>query len=225
MITMIESIQNTEDWQNVGQDDLLQYWKDVYGPLQDYHKTNDYLSKLKILREFYRTNEQRIFSRPDKFFMSYPVDWMSLFTPIERLAWNSIRCKRGVVLYPQYPVLKYFVDFGNPVKRVALELDGKHFHNTDRDRIRDRELRAAGWKVYRVTGKDMYRNDFMDYYDCSRGCLDDNETYTEIENWIMNTGDGVIEAIAVVHFRDGEAHENEYMFDLCQDSLKAHQLK
>lgn len=214
-----------EDWQQGDTDSLLQYIKDVFGPLQDYDKTNDYFSKLKILRDYYRNNEHRIFSNPDKYFMSYPVDWMTLFTPIEQMAWASIRCKRGVILYPQYPVLKYFVDFGNPIRKVALELDGKKFHNTERDKIRDQELRAAGWKVYRITGTEMNRSDFLDFYDCSNGQLDDDDTYKEIENWIMNTGDGVIEAIATTHFRLGEPSEDRWFVDLCSRSLKAHQLK
>lgn len=212
-------------WEMPDTVELLQYYKDVFGSLKDYQHTNDYLAKLRMLRDYYRANEQRILSCPGKYFTSYPVDWMALFTPIERMAWSSIRCKRGVILYPQYPVLKYFVDFGNPYRKIALELDGKHFHNTAKDRIRDRELRAVGWKVYRITGKEMYRSDFMDFYDCSHAELDEQETQSEIENWLMNTGDGVIEAIATVHFRSGEISDGGWFENLCKSSLKAHELK
>lgn len=221
----MDNAQIKDDCQQLDTENLFQYFKDVFGPLKDFVHAKDYLAKLKMLRDYYRTNEDRILARPDKYFASYPIDWMTLFTPIEQLAWNSIRCKRGVILYPQYPVLNYFVDFGNPAKKVALELDGKAFHNTEKDRVRDKELRASGWKVYRITGREMYRNDYMDFFDCSNGQLDEDETFSEIENWITTTGDGVIEAIANFHFRDGEEYETEYLHSLCAASLKAHQLK
>ena len=41
------------------------------------------------------------------------------FTPIEEWLWHDIRAV-DVVLYPQYPVLKFFVDFANPKAKVAV---------------------------------------------------------------------------------------------------------
>lgn len=75
-------------------------------------------------------------------------------TSIERALWHDIRAE-DLVLYPQYPVGRFFVDFGNPAARVALECDGAAFHqNKDRDIVRQREIEALGWTVHRFTSAD-----------------------------------------------------------------------
>lgn len=80
------------------------------------------------------------------------ADWTMMFTPIESAAWGDIRAM-GIPLWPQLPVGKYFVDFGNPVIRVALECDGAEWHqNVKKDRNRDTVLESMGWTVYRAPG-------------------------------------------------------------------------
>lgn len=75
-------------------------------------------------------------------------------SPIESALWHDIRAV-GVVLYPQYPVGRRFVDFGNPCAKVAIECDGAQFHqNADADQRRQREIEALGWTVYRLTGRE-----------------------------------------------------------------------
>lgn len=75
-------------------------------------------------------------------------------TPIERALWHDIRAE-DLVLYPQYPVGRFFVDFGNPAAKVALECDGAAFHqDKDRDASRQREIEALGWTVHRFTSHD-----------------------------------------------------------------------
>lgn len=75
-------------------------------------------------------------------------------TPIERWLWSDIRSV-DAVLYPQYPVGGFFLDFANPVAKVAIECDGAEWHkDKDRDAARDSRLAAMGWTVYRITGKD-----------------------------------------------------------------------
>lgn len=79
-------------------------------------------------------------------------------TPIEQALWSDIRSE-GAVLYPQFPVGRFFVDFGNPAARVAIECDGKEFHQDWRkDEQRQRAIEAAGWRVYRLTGADCMRD-------------------------------------------------------------------
>lgn len=75
-------------------------------------------------------------------------------TPIETWLWSDIRAL-DAVLYPQYPVGRFFVDFANPVAMVAVECDGAEWH-TDKakDAARDAELTKLGWTVYRITGSD-----------------------------------------------------------------------
>lgn len=73
------------------------------------------------------------------------------FTPIERAAWADIR-EAGLVLYPQWPAMGYFLDFANPAANIAIECDGRQYHDASRDRARDAVLAASGWTVYRIPG-------------------------------------------------------------------------
>lgn len=74
-------------------------------------------------------------------------------TPIERELWIDIR-RLGLPLYLQYPVGRRFVDFGDPVQRIAIEADGAAFHSADDDKARDQELMAQGWLTLRIAGRD-----------------------------------------------------------------------
>lgn len=101
------------------------------------------------IRDIYRLQYQIC----GEFYEAYPVDWTQIFTPIERECWNSMRVLGGLPFYPQYPVGPYFVDFGDPVRRIALECDGKNWHDLVKDARRDAQLRTEGWLVYRMTGR------------------------------------------------------------------------
>lgn len=75
-------------------------------------------------------------------------------TPIEQNLWSDIR-EANVVMYPQFPVAGVFVDFGNPVAKVAIECDGREFHkDREKDQRRDQMLADLGWTVYRLGGRE-----------------------------------------------------------------------
>jgi very-short-patch-repair endonuclease len=99
----------------------------------------------------------------------YEVDWRTYFTPIESALWYDIRAE-GMVLYPQHPVAGYFVDFGHPKARVAIECDGAAYHtDKERDRARERAISANGWTIYRFTGSECV-TDFKEVDDMDTGC-------------------------------------------------------
>lgn len=172
--------------------------------IEKYEAATTYFEKLRAIRSFYKGAEPHILelgrTEPRRFFLSaYPIDWISFFSPIENDAWCSIRY-RGIVMYPQYPVLNYYVDFGNPTKKIAIEVDGKAFHSEQKDRARDMELLKAGWTVYRIPGGEMRKTGFKTWADV--GVLDDlwGSEIDALNYWLLQTGDGVIEAIAHAHF-------------------------
>lgn len=108
-----------------------------------------------LIRSFYRDNMNEIMNAHP---MQYGVDpywWDGIveMTPIERSMWCDIRCV-GVVFYPQYPVSNFFVDFANPQWKIAIECDGKDWHDPAKDAVRDAHLRDIGWRVFRFTGSD-----------------------------------------------------------------------
>lgn len=110
---------------------------------------------------FYKTETPKILAEKRNEWAIIPYAWEGLIsmTPIEFWLWSDIR-QANVVMYPQYPVGKFFVDFANPVAKVAIECDGKEFHKDKaKDAARDEELLSMGWTVYRISGKDC-RTDF-----------------------------------------------------------------
>lgn len=119
--------------------------------------TNDW----NALRKHYERVMPSIMSVPAYVYGVGAYEWdngqgMVNMTPIEYLMWCDIRTE-GLVMYPQVPVLNYFLDFANPVAKVAIECDGREFHDREKDRIRDANLAAIGWKVYRISGSHICR--------------------------------------------------------------------
>lgn len=130
--------------------------------------------RFKAIREFYRAVMDRILAaeRNQWPIDPYMVDWVKLFTPIEFGLWCDIRCC-GIVMYPQFPVGRYFVDFGNPQAKLAFECDGAAWHkDPEKDAKRDRELAEMGWRVHRFTGRECLAPDE----------IQDPETFEHIPN-------------------------------------------
>ncbi len=59
----------------------------------------------------------------------------------------------------EYPVGRFRLDFAWPHERVAVEADGRRWHSSAPDFVRDRAkhnyLVENGWRVLRVTGRDL----------------------------------------------------------------------
>lgn len=111
------------------------------------------------IETFWRVHEDWILSCPRNEWAVPVYEWDGLIrmTPIEDCLWHDIR-NLNAVLYPQWPVAGFFVDFANPVAKVAVECDGAAYHqDKEKDERRDAKLRALGWSVYRFTGKECHR--------------------------------------------------------------------
>jgi len=129
----------------------------------------------------------------------YFLEWDRYATPIEYEAWQCIR-SRNVVFYPEYPVLSYFIDFANPILKIGVELDGKTYHDADKDAERDANLSNVGWSIYRIPGSECARA-YKDIYQLNdQDGISDEEFAHEMDNWILNTCDGVFEALYWEYF-------------------------
>jgi very-short-patch-repair endonuclease len=128
------------------------------------------------------------------------IDWA--FSPIEDNVWADIRflC---LPLYPQYPVGKFFLDFGDPRRKIGIEVDGAQWHKDKRkDRDRQWQIERLGWKVFRIPGFNTFqtKEDFLDeegtvkpdfWQACSEGILIsayDSVGYFEDQDiyWVRN---------------------------------------
>lgn len=172
----------------------------------------------KVYKKYYSLFTDQIIAHAErgKWYQPYGIDFTRFFTPIEKDAWNAIISSR-VILYPQYPVLNYFLDFGNPLLKIGLETDGKEFHIAEKDYKRDTQLLKKGWKIYRVTGSEAVRplrevSDYSNEYDVrmARGIN------------LNNTVDGVVEALYQVYFNKRQIRD-DYYYD-CENCLRNHRL-
>ena len=73
---------------------------------------------------------------------------------------------RGVTFASQYPLRQgYVIDFALVDRKIAIEVDGEHWHSgkkkQKKDRFRDYMLKRAGWKTIRIPEKDMDKLDSL----------------------------------------------------------------
>lgn len=129
-----------------------------------------------LIREFYAMATPQLMNAPTNEWAIDPYAWdtgLIHMTPIERWLWHDIRAV-DLVVYPQYPVEGFFVDFANPKAKVAIECDGEAYHHDkEKDAARDKKLRDAGWCVYRISGKD-----------CRDGVDSENESQSAARKFI-----------------------------------------
>jgi very-short-patch-repair endonuclease len=209
---------------------VYELWEGANADAQLRHEfvaTNNYFNKLRIVGNYWKRNEPKILEIGNRnkcaFYNADAFPWEEVFSPIEYDAWVSIRGK-GIPLYPQYPVLKYYVDFGNPVLKVAIELDGAAYHNTEKDHKRDVALLHEGWKVFRIPGSEMIKpsKDFTEFEQWEWD-EDYDAAWEHIRHWIINTGDGVIEAVRTVYWQAIPKSKSLHRFySLCVESLEKH---
>jgi very-short-patch-repair endonuclease len=162
-------------------------------------------NRFEDIKSHYRRNEQEIMERsalkPAMWHSPYGsyIDWLKLMSPIEQDAWNYIRGFGRMPLYPQYPVGKFFTDFGNPYFKIAIECDGKAFHqDKEKDYKRDCEFHKLGWTVYRVNGSDCHR--IVDTDIEGLDSYDREEKLKEVlPIFYKNTVDGLVKALAIKH--------------------------
>lgn len=196
----------------------------------DYCGTN--FQKLDAIGQYYRALENEIINhhktRPNQSYRAYAFNWNSIFNVVEKMAWDCIRTKGNMPLYPQYPVLNYFLDFGNPIHKIGFEVDGKKWHNLENDISRDKKLKTEGWTIYRVSGKEMMRTNYKEYFELN---FDEDysplsgDNYWQMGHWLTETGDGVLEALKIKYFTglDGY-HSNHHAIisQLVEQTLEEH---
>ena len=92
----------------------------------------------------------------------------------ERL-YENVACGECARVFAQYQIQNFRVDFAivAPDARVVVELDGHEFHErtkeqAEADKSRDRALQLEGWRVFRFTGSEIWRDPVA----CTRQALE-----------------------------------------------------
>lgn len=173
--------------------------------------------KLKDIYEIHTTDIMEAYSYGNDVWSDpYFVDWMPLFSPIETHMWYILR--GGMTpFYPQYPIEGAILDFAHIGLKIAIECDGKDWHEEGKDKKRDLRLMESGWKTFRIKGSEFYTkfkfpdeiSDYLDEY----YRIEDNDEYI---NYVMNTPEGVVEAIKKYYIYE-EGYNERHI-----ETLKAH---
>jgi very-short-patch-repair endonuclease len=163
-----------------------------------------------------------------KWFQPYALDWSIFMNDYEMYAWESIRGNGRMVLYPQFPVFNYFIDFANPYLRIGLEIDGTQ-HDPEKDKIRDTLLSNIGWKIFRVPAREAH-TEFKNLSELGElGITDKDARDSELRNWLTRSLDGVIQSIDWVYFNPIDKYDDlsDEMYDMLswsKESLNKHRL-
>ena len=112
------------------------------------------MNKQQMIRQMYSDMHYSIMENYPKTDPNF-FDWTSIMSVAEKFVWSEIR-SIGLPMFPQFPVLGYFVDFADPVKKIAIEVDGREFHKDyAKDNKRQREIESGGWTFYRIEGWEV----------------------------------------------------------------------
>lgn len=160
--------------------DMMAYFE-FPGQFLPVHGRLELSERFRNIRANYRRHQAMVDAQLSDWFDDDPYElgnWLTVFTPIEFSLWQDIR-SRGLDLWPQLPVGRFFVDFGNPVAKVAIECDGRQWHqDAAKDAARDQELEAMGWTVIRIPGWQC-NSRILDAEDAELRGIEDREAWND----------------------------------------------
>lgn len=162
--------------------------------LEEKKKEWDFIRKSYADRYYRGCSAYEVF--PDPFRLS--------LTPIEQNLWSDIRYL-GLPFLPQFPSGGYFIDFADPEKMIAIEVDGKDFHSPEKDRTRQERLEAIGWTFYRIPGWMTMRTleDYIVY---------DSDEETVSPDFNFGCSEGLLRQLRDEHYRPHRRSEMTRIF-------------
>lgn len=155
----------------------------------------------KAIREIYKNYLPILLkqkpSRIDPYIFPFDIP----MTPIEENVWGDIR-NIGLPFFMQVPVGPYFIDFGDPINKIGIEVDGKEFHqDLEKDESREKELNGMGWIIYRIPGNVTFktRQDYIpDGYAESEH--DEGDLQKRLESFYSECAEGILTQIKTKHY-------------------------
>lgn len=80
-----------------------------------------------------------------------------LYTPIEKIFRDRL-IERNISFKPQVKLGRFYVDFLLEIRnsKIIVECDGRDYHDKDKDRERDKELKKEGYEIFRFSGSRIF---------------------------------------------------------------------
>lgn len=178
--------------------------------ISEYVNAKTQIDRWNAIREYYAFIQPELdITDHNRWVAVYEMPFDDYFTPIERDAWHCIRYYNAV-FYPQYPVFNYFIDFANPRIKLALEMDGKDYHDPVKDAERDAQLCAAGWHVYRIPGRECYTK-HPDPHRINEKYEENSDEWDDaMMKWYTDTSEGLIRALKYSYYEPGHQRDHPY---------------
>lgn len=100
---------------------------------------------------------ERLIYIAERYLRNERPDGLPPLTPIEVRLLTAMR-DSSLTPEVQFGIGRYRVDFAFPGQRLAIEADGRAWHDAERDAARDAHLETLGWQTLRFTGSEIYRD-------------------------------------------------------------------
>ncbi|MCX6222449.1 MAG: DUF559 domain-containing protein [Bacteroidia bacterium] len=114
----------------------------------------------------------------------YGIEWK--MSKLEEIAWGAIRNTAHCQNFnPEYPVGKYFVDFADPIARIAIECDSNMYHKGYNPKEGERQhfIEQHGWRVIRFNSRQILANKYQEISERDGSFYDyDYQQQEEIDN-------------------------------------------
>lgn len=168
--------------------------------------------KFKFYPEIRRRYEELLPVIIDKYPITIPyeiADWFLILTKAERMFWDCIR-SLAAPFYPEFPVGKYYVDFADPFRKIAIEVHSNKYHlgREEKDFIRQSNIEDLGWSVYHLEAKHMWvvmddfeKNDFGKEAD-NVSATRNHDLASKYLKYYSNDADGILRRFMYKHYSD-----------------------
>lgn len=190
-----------------------------YAEKQDYYSTKireakNYYQRLSALREMYL--DWVLPNHKGKYceHLGHTIDWLIYLTPLEFKVYCDLRYF-ALAMYPQFPVLNYFIDFADPYRKVGIEVDSKEFHkDKKKDLKRHLELEKDGWTIYHISSYNCYafEDEFLALGDGRNEDEDESQLDFEVrrDKILINCSSGIICCIKRAYYPERSNMEVAY---------------
>jgi hypothetical protein len=148
----------------------------------------------------------------------FEINWENSLNRIHLKIYHDIKTI-GVWLYPYYPLGGFFLDFGNPFKKIGIEILYKDHGKKNKEK-RLAYFKRMGWQIYLIESINTYYSaaDTFEYYNSSKGkrfyqnTIQYDEWFKFINDFKELNVECLVHYIKEIHFKEtnNQAEIEEY---------------